>query len=78
VTIGTCRTSRVAVAALHTPALAVVRAADHVTVCRLLAKRHTDVARWRTMQCCRLHALVAELVRDVSETTVLVVVLTES
>ena len=42
--------------------LAVVRRADHVTVCRLLAKRHTDVARWRTKQCCRLHALVAELV----------------
>jgi transposase len=31
-------------------------------VCRLLAKRHTDVARWRTKLCCRLHALVAELV----------------
>jgi transposase len=52
----------VAVAALHAPSLAVVRRADHVTVCRLLAKRHTDVARWRTKQCCRLHALVAELV----------------
>jgi transposase len=52
----------VAVAALHAPALPVVRRADHVTVCRLLAKRHTDVARWRTKQCCRLHALVAELV----------------
>jgi transposase len=52
----------VAVAALHAPALAVVRRADHVTVCRLLAKHHTDVARWRTKQCCRLHALVAELV----------------
>jgi transposase len=52
----------VAVAALHAPTLAVVRRADHVTVCRLLAKRHTDVARWRTKQCCRLHALVAELV----------------
>ena len=35
---------------------------DRVTVCRLLAKRHTDVARWRTKQCCRLHAWVAELV----------------
>jgi transposase len=32
-----------------------------VTVCRLLAKHHTDVARWRTKQCCRLHALVVEL-----------------
>ena len=52
----------VAVAALHAPTLAVVRRADHVTVCRLLAKRHTDVARWRTKQCCRLHALIAELV----------------
>jgi transposase len=52
----------VAIAALHAPTLAVVRRADHVTVCRLLAKHHTDVARWRTKQCCRLHALVAELV----------------
>ena len=52
----------VAVAALHAPSLALVRPADHATVCRLLAKRHTDVARWRTKQCCRLHALVAELV----------------
>ena len=52
----------IALAALHAPALAVVRRADHVTVCRLLAKHHTDVARWRTKQCCRLHALVVELV----------------
>jgi transposase len=52
----------VAVAALHAPALAVVRPADHVTVCRLLAKRHTDLARWRTKQCCRLHSLMGELV----------------
>jgi transposase len=52
----------VAVAALHAPSLAVVRSADHVTVCRLLAKHHTDVARWRTKLCCRLHALVGELV----------------
>jgi transposase len=41
--------------------LAAVRPADHVTVCRLLAKRHTDTARWRTKLCCRLHALVSEL-----------------
>jgi transposase len=52
----------VAVAALHAPSLAMVRPADHVTVCRLLAKHHTDVARWRTKLCCRLHALVGELV----------------
>ena len=52
----------IAVAALHAPTLAAVRRADHVTVCRLLAKRHTDLARWRTKLCCRLHALVGELV----------------
>jgi transposase len=52
----------VAVAALHAPTLAAVRPADHVTVCRLLAKHHTDLARWRTKLCCRLHALVGELV----------------
>ena len=52
----------VALAALHAPSLTVVRPADHVTVCRLLAKRHTDVARWRTKQCCRLHVLIIELV----------------
>jgi transposase len=52
----------VAIAALRAPSLAVVRPADHVAVCRLLAKRHTDVARWRTKLCCRLHALVGDLV----------------
>ena len=52
----------VAVAALHAPTLTIVRRADHVTVCRLLAKQHTDVARWRTKQCCRLHALMVELI----------------
>jgi transposase len=52
----------VAVAALRSPSLATVRPADHVTVCRLLAKHHTDPARWRNKLCCRLHALVAELV----------------
>jgi predicted short-subunit dehydrogenase-like oxidoreductase (DUF2520 family) len=52
----------VAIAALRASSLAVVRPADHVTVCRLLAKRHTDVARWRTKLCCGLHALVGELV----------------
>jgi transposase len=52
----------IAVAALRAPSLAMVRPADHVTVCRLLAKRHTDTARWRTKLCCRLHALVGEFV----------------
>jgi transposase len=52
----------VAVAALRSPSLAPVRPADHVTVCRLLAKHHSDLARWRNKLCCRLHALFAELV----------------
>jgi transposase len=52
----------VAVAALRAPSLATVRRADHVMVCRLLSTRHTDLARWRNKLCCRLHALVAELV----------------
>jgi transposase len=52
----------VAVAALRAPALVTVRPADHVTVCRLLAKHHSDVRRGRNKLCCRLHALVAELV----------------
>ena len=43
----------VAVAALHAPSLPQVRAADHVTVCRLLAKRHSDLPRWRNKLCCR-------------------------
>jgi transposase len=29
---------------------------------RLLSKRHSDLARWRNRLCCRLHALVADLV----------------
>jgi hypothetical protein len=37
--------SSVAPAALHAAALTVVRRADYVTVCRPLAKHHTDVAR---------------------------------
>jgi transposase len=50
----------VAVAALHASSLAVVRPADHVTVCRLPATGHTDAARWATKLCCRRHALVGE------------------
>jgi transposase len=52
----------VAIAAMHAPMLAAVRVEDHRTVLRLLAKHHTDLARWRNKICCRLHALVAELV----------------
>jgi transposase len=52
----------VAVAALRAPSLPPVKCADHTTVCRLLVKHHNDLARWRNKLCCRLHALVAELV----------------
>ena len=52
----------VAIAALRAPTLAVVRRVDHTTVCRLLVKHHNDLARWKNKLCCRLHALVGELV----------------
>ena len=52
----------VAVAALRAPLLAPVERADHTTVCRLLVKHHNDLGRWRNKLCCRLHALVGELV----------------
>jgi transposase len=52
----------IAGAALRAPSLAPVRASDHTTVCRLLVKHHNDLARWRNKLCCRLHALVGELV----------------
>jgi transposase len=51
----------VAVAALHAPTLTPVRPADHASLCRLVVRRHSDLARWRNKLCCRLHALVAEL-----------------
>ena len=52
----------VAIAALRAPALAQVRAEDHVSVLRLLSKRHRDLGRARNRTACRLHAIVAELV----------------
>ena len=52
----------VAVAALRAPKLATVRVEDHVTILRLLAKAQLDTSRAKSRACCRLHALVAELV----------------
>jgi transposase len=52
----------VAVAALRSPSLAAVRVEDHVSVLRLLAKAQLDTSRARSRACCRLHALVRELV----------------
>jgi transposase len=52
----------VAVAALRAPSLAPVRVEDHRTILRLLAKAQLDTSRAKSRACCRLHALVAELV----------------
>jgi transposase len=51
----------VAVAALRTPALRPVAAADHAEVLRLLAKRNTDIGNHRTRVMCRMHALLVDL-----------------
>ena len=48
----------VAVAALRSPSLTPVRAADHVTVLRLRAKAQRDAVQARSPASCRLHALV--------------------
>ena len=52
----------VAIAALRSDRLAVVKPDDHVTVLRLLVKRHRDMARLRNKHCSRLHALLLEVV----------------
>ncbi len=52
----------VAVAALRSPSLPSVQAADHSAVLRLLAKRNLDLGRERNRIVCRLHAMVCELV----------------
>ena len=51
----------VAVAALRSPGLRPVRAADHAEVLRLLAKRNIDIGSHRTRVVCRLHAVLAAL-----------------
>ncbi len=51
----------VAIAALRSDRLVLVRPDDHTRVLRLLAKRHRDMARLRNKHCTRLHALLAEL-----------------
>ena len=52
----------VAIAALRTPALPEVVAADHAQVLRLLAKRNIDIGSHRTRVVCRLHNVLMELV----------------
>ena len=51
----------IAIAALRSDRLAVVEPDDHVTVLRLLVKRHRDMAQLRNKHCSRLHALLLEL-----------------
>jgi len=51
----------VAVAALRSDRLTTVAPDDHVTVLRVLVKRHRDLAQLRNKHCCRLHALVLEV-----------------
>ena len=51
----------VAIAALRSDRLSLVRPDDHTRVLRLLAKRHRDMARLRNKHCTRLHALLLEL-----------------
>jgi transposase len=51
----------IAIAALRSDRLATVRPDDHVTVLRLLVKRHRDMARLRNKHCSRLHALLLEV-----------------
>ena len=51
----------VAIAALRSDRLSIVRPDDHARVLRLLAKRHRDMARLRNKHCTRLHALLLEL-----------------
>jgi transposase len=51
----------VAVAALRSPGLRSVQAANHADVLRLLAKRNQDIGSLRTKLVCRLHAQIASL-----------------
>jgi len=51
----------VAIAALRAPVLVPVRAEDHITVLRLLSRRHTQLSWTRNKAACRLHALICDL-----------------
>jgi len=52
----------VAVAALRSKAWRPVVAEDHAVVLKIWAKRHRDLARARNQVCCRLHAVLCDLV----------------
>ena len=50
----------IAIAALRSPGLRSVQAADHADLLRLLAERNQDIGSLRTKLACRLHAQIAE------------------
>ncbi|MFT5979140.1 MAG: transposase [Ilumatobacter sp.] len=52
----------IAIAALRADDLATVCADDHARVLKLLSKRHRDLGRLKNTACCRLHALLLEMV----------------
>ena len=52
----------IAIAALRADDLTVVCADDHARVLKLLSKRHRDLGRLKNKACCRLHALLLEMV----------------
>ena len=52
----------VAILALRQTRLRVVAAEDHVTVLRMLAKRHKQLAGLKTQAACRLHGVLATLI----------------
>jgi transposase len=52
----------VAIAALRATSLRAVCREDHLTVMRMLTRRHRDLGRERTRVACRAHALICELI----------------
>ena len=52
----------IAIAALRADDLSVVCVDDHARVLKLLSKRHRDLGRLKNKACCRLHALLLEMV----------------
>lgn len=55
----------VAIAALRSPAVRVVRPEDHAQVMKVWSKRHRNLASTRTQVACRLHAVLASSLRAV-------------
>jgi transposase len=52
----------VAIAALRATSLRAVCREDHLTVLRMLTRRHRDLGRERNRVACRAHALICELI----------------